>query len=182
MHLSKIERMSEALQDMLTMAQVDSMSAEDLEVRTVDLTQFLDGFVETFRPRAEAKAQQLSGTVDPQVDILHADDLYLGVALAKIVDNAIHYAEQGGTIQISIVRHEAQVAIAIRDTGMGIAEADLAHIFERFYRAKSHRPLDSGAGLGLSIAQRIIDLHHVRIEMVSVIGSGITFTIWLPCG
>ena len=183
-HLDKIERMSETLQErlqaMLTMSQLDMMTSADLELRTVDLAQLLSGLVETFRPQAEAKAQQLRGEVDPQAGTLQADDLYLSMALAKVLDNAIHYTENGGTVQISITRHEAQVAITIRDTGIGIAEADRVHIFERFYRAKSHRPLDSGAGLGLSIAQRILDLHHGRIEVTSVVGSGSTFTILLP--
>ena len=183
-HLDKIERMSEALQDrlqdMLTMAQLGIMTAGDLEVRAVDLVQLLSNLIETFRPRAEAKAQQLSGEVGPQVGILQADGLYLDMALAKIVDNAIQYADNGGTIQISIARHESQVAIAIRDTGIGIADADLEHIFDSFYRAKRHRPLAAGAGLGLSIAQRIINLHHGRIEVNSVIGSGSTFTLLLP--
>ena len=183
-HLDQIERMSEALQDrlqaMLTMSQLDMMTSEDLELRTVDLAQLLSGLVETFRPRAEAKAQQLSGEVDSHVGTLQADDLYLGMALAKLLDNAIHYTENGGEIYITIGQREAQVAIAIRDTGIGIADADLALIFERFYRAKSHRPLDAGAGLGLSIAQRIIDLHHGRIEVSSGSGTGSTFTILLP--
>ena len=183
-HLDKIERMSEALQDrlqdMLTMAQLDIMTAEDLEVRTVDLAQLLDGLVETFRPRAQAKAQQLSTEIEPQASTVQVDDLYFVMALANVVENAIQYTDNGGTIQITIARRELQVAIAIRDTGMGIADADIPHLFDRFYRAKSHRPLDASAGLGLSIAQRIIDLHHGRIEVTSVVGSGSTFTLLLP--
>ena len=183
-HLDKIERMSETLQDrmqdMLTLSQLDMMTAADLEFWRVDLAQLLRRLVETFHLRAEAKGQQLIGELDPQADTLQADNLYLAMALAKVVENAIHYTDNGGTVHISIARHETLVAIAIRDTGIGIAEADLAHVFERFYRAKSNRPLDSGAGLGLSIAQRIVDLHRGRIEVTSILGSGSTFTFLLP--
>ena len=97
-----------------------------------------------------------------------------------MVENAIHYTENGGTIHIAIVRHERHVAISVRDTGIGIAESDLPHIFERFYRAKSYRPLNSGSGLGLSLAQRIIALHNGQIEVASVVDSGSTVTILLP--
>ncbi|MEO8391604.1 MAG: PAS domain-containing sensor histidine kinase, partial [Chloroflexota bacterium] len=183
-HLDKIamlsEKLQDRLQDMLSMSQLDMMTAADLEFRTVDLAQFLERLVETFRLSAEAKGQQFSGELDADAVTVYADDLYLGMALGKIVENAIHYTGNSGSIQIAITRREEQVAMTIRDTGIGIAEANLGHIFERFYRVKSHRPLDSGAGLGLSIVQRIVELHNGQIEVTSVVGSGSTFTLLLP--
>ena len=99
-HLDQIESMSESAAGSTAgdahHVTVGHDDREDLELRTVDLAQLLGGLVETFRPRAEAKAQQLSGEVNSRVGTLQADELYLGMALAKIVDNAIHYTDERG--------------------------------------------------------------------------------------
>ena len=115
-----------------------------------------------------------------------------------MIDNALRHTPAGGTITIAAQRDpndRHKVLIEIRDTGDGIAPADLPHVFDRFYRANHARTHDSsqnakaganqigngiGSGLGLSIAQRLVELHHGLISVSSSLGQGAVFRIELP--
>jgi two-component system, OmpR family, sensor kinase len=100
----------------------------------------------------------------------------------NLVANAIQYTPQGGEVFLSLERIGEQARIICRDTGPGIPAEDLPHIFERFYRAEKSRTRGktTGFGLGLSIANWIVERHGGRIEVVSKEGQGTTFAIWLP--
>jgi len=100
----------------------------------------------------------------------------------NLVANAVQYTPQGGEVFLSLERIGEQARIICRDTGPGIPAEDLPHIFERFYRAEKSRTRakTSGFGLGLSIANWIVERHGGRIEVVSKEGQGTTFAIWLP--
>ena len=153
-HLDKIEIMSEKLQnrlqDMLMMSELDMLTTDDLELRTVDLAQLLRQLIDMSQPMRRGKVSAARRRLSClRSASLQADELYLALALTKVVHNAIHYTDNGGTIHLAIARLERQVAISVRDTGVGIAESDLPHIFERFYRAKSYRPLRLRFGIGI---------------------------------
>ncbi|HJS20028.1 MAG TPA: HAMP domain-containing sensor histidine kinase [Anaerolineales bacterium] len=100
----------------------------------------------------------------------------------NLVANAIQYTPQGGEVFISLEQIKHQARVIVRDTGPGIPAEDLPHIFERFYRAEKSRTRgkSTGFGLGLSIANWIVEKHGGRIEVVSQDGKGTTFVIWLP--
>ena len=100
----------------------------------------------------------------------------------NLVANAVQYTPQGGEIFLSLDRIGEQARIICRDTGPGIPAEDLPHIFERFYRAEKSRTRreTTGFGLGLSIANWIVERHGGRIEVNSQEGKGTTFAIWLP--
>lgn len=100
----------------------------------------------------------------------------------NLVANAIQYTPQGGDVYLSLEQIKDQARVIIRDTGPGIPAEDLPHIFERFYRAEKSRTRgkSTGFGLGLSIANWIVEKHGGRIEVVSQEGKGTTFVIWLP--
>jgi len=100
----------------------------------------------------------------------------------NLVANAIQYTPQGGEVFLSLERIGEQARIICRDTGPGIPAEDLPHIFERFYRAEKSRTRGrtTGFGLGLSIANWIVERHGGRIEVDSKEGRGTTFAIWLP--
>ncbi len=105
--------------------------------------------------------------------------------VAILIDNAIKYSPSGGTVKATSSVSGHHVVITVSDEGMGIPEAARAHIFDRFYRADTSRARDSGEqpgghGLGLSIAKRIVDLHHGTISVSSKPGRGSTFTVRLP--
>jgi two-component system OmpR family sensor kinase len=100
----------------------------------------------------------------------------------NLTANAIQYTPQGGDVYVSLEQIKDQARVIVRDTGPGIPAEDLPHIFERFYRAEKSRTRgkSTGFGLGLSIANWIVEKHGGRIEVVSKDGKGTTFAIWLP--
>ncbi|HLS20341.1 MAG TPA: HAMP domain-containing sensor histidine kinase [Bacillota bacterium] len=99
----------------------------------------------------------------------------------NIISNAIRYTPKGGSIIINIEKDTTQINVMIRDTGIGIAEEDLHHIFERFYKIDKARTRDEeSTGLGLAISQKIVELHNGTIMVESEEGKGTTFTITLP--
>ncbi|KDE48533.1 hypothetical protein DI43_03230 [Geobacillus sp. CAMR12739] len=99
----------------------------------------------------------------------------------NLIHNAIKFTPKGGTITIQLQRRGEQAIITFSDTGPGISEHDQPRIFERFYKAdKSRHRAAGGSGLGLSIAKKIVDIHHGTISVQSQPGEGATFIVELP--
>jgi signal transduction histidine kinase len=100
----------------------------------------------------------------------------------NLIYNSIKFTPQGGRICVDLYQQDGTIAFGIADTGIGISEEDQAHIFERFYKADKSRTRSNGggSGLGLSIAQKIIEMHHGSIAVASTPGEGTTFTVSLP--
>lgn len=129
---------------------------------------------------AEDKKIQLTNEVG---DLTVAGDRSsLAELLSIFIDNAVKYTPKGGKVTVSAARHHKNIHIDIADTGNGIKSADLARIFERFYRADSsrHKTDIGGYGLGLSIAKKITEAHYGHIEVKSTLGKGTVFTLVLP--
>ena len=99
--------------------------------------------------------------------------------MANLLDNAINYTGSGGKVAISVEAVQTQVKISVADSGIGIDEKDLPHIFERFYRADRSRSTP-GNGLGLSLAEAIVQAHKGQISVTSSSGKGSIFTVILP--
>jgi signal transduction histidine kinase len=114
----------------------------------------------------------------PAVSVLGDQDAIKQVLLI-LLDNALKFTPEGGTIAIGAAQSDRLGAIRFRDTGPGIAPETLPHIFERFYRSDESRT-GSGAGLGLAIAKELIEAQHGQIAVESEIGKGSTFTVSLP--
>jgi len=109
------------------------------------------------------------------------DAMALRRALLNLVDNALKYTPAGGTVELSLARDGAEAVVAVRDTGVGIAPADLERIFDPFVRLDAARARPTGGtGLGLAIARSIVTAHGGRVRAESVPGSGSTFTVSLP--
>ena len=112
---------------------------------------------------------------------IDADQDLLGEVWANFIHNSIKFTPQGGRIRIALRRRGRLVEFQIADTGIGISEQDQSRVFERFFKAdKSRTPSNGGSGLGLSIAQKIVQMHRGRIEVRSQLGEGTTFTVVLP--
>lgn len=116
----------------------------------------------------------------PQVFIL-GDSRLLHQVWINLITNSIKFTDEGGTLSVRVIPGEKVCTVEIADTGSGIAEEDLPHIFERFYRADKTRSRKEGSsGLGLAIVSKIVDMHEGSIDVKSRSGEGTTFRITLP--
>ena len=102
--------------------------------------------------------------------------------LSNLLDNALHYTPPGGTVEVRLASADGVARVEVADTGVGIPPDQLPHVFDRFYRASAARTRENGdgAGLGLAIAQRIVDLHGGTIGVESAVGEGTRFAFTLP--
>jgi signal transduction histidine kinase len=101
--------------------------------------------------------------------------------LGNLLDNAVKYTPEGGSIRISAWQEGDSVCLSVADTGVGIPEEDLPHVFERFYRADKARSRRlGGTGLGLAIVREIVAAHGGRVSVTSSVGQGSTFTVEMP--
>jgi signal transduction histidine kinase len=112
---------------------------------------------------------------------VYGDADQLKQVLVALLDNAFKYTPYEGSVSLSLTSDENHAIVKVSDTGIGILPEDLPHIFERFYRADRTRSRDrGGSGLGLTIAQSIVQEHQGTIEVESTPGRGSTFTLKLP--
>jgi signal transduction histidine kinase len=100
--------------------------------------------------------------------------------LLNLLSNAIKYNRPNGSVILTGNFTEGEISVCVQDTGMGIPEDSVPHLFQKFYRVREHEGKASGTGLGLSICKQIIQGHNGRIEVKSKIGVGTSFTIFLP--
>ncbi len=170
-------RMRRLINDLLLLAQADS--GMTLHKQPVEMDTLL---LDVYR-----QAQVMASGVGVNVRLGAEDQaMVLGDAdrlrqlLLNLVDNAIKYTPAGGDMILTLRRDGGWVQLGVEDTGIGIAPEDLAHIFDRFYRADPSRTRPGGSGLGLAIAQWIAQVHGGRIQVESLLGQGSRFTAWLP--
>ena len=115
--------------------------------------------------------------------MIAGDQGLLRHAMTNLVDNAIKYTPNDGTVTVSVEEQDSAMVIAVKDTGIGIAPADQARLFERFYRVKRRETVDiKGSGLGLAIVKSIAEWHRGRVWVESQMGEGATFYILIPFG
>ena len=133
---------------------------------------------ELFQPVAEDKGVKL--VVEISSDLRVRGVLQgLQRMLANLIDNALNYTPSPGTVIVSVRGDEKAGIIAVKDTGIGISEDELPHIFRRFYRCDRSRSLP-GTGLGLTLVEAIVHAHRGRIVVTSTPNVGTTFTVTLP--
>src|SRR5260370_1703963 len=189
-------RMGRLVNDLLTLARSDK-AVQDVrvngykkidggQVQTVDLDSLLlEGFRQ-YKPagenvndnREQGPRLMLQDIMPVQV---YGDPDQLKQVLVALLDNALKYTPYEGPVTLSLTADQNCAVVKVSDTGIGILPEDLPHIFERFYRADRARSRDSGgSGLGLTIAENIVQEHQGSIEVESAPGKGSTFTLRLP--
>jgi signal transduction histidine kinase len=102
--------------------------------------------------------------------------------MVNLLTNAIKYTSDGGKVTVGVLVEEKWITIEVKDSGNGIPEEEMLHIFDRFYRRPIHEQNDttSGTGLGLSIARSLVELHGGTIWVESIVGAGTSFFVKLP--
>jgi heavy metal sensor kinase len=144
----------------------------------VDIGALIRSACELFEPTTEDKHITLNCQA-PEKTFLLGDSRMLQRMLSNILDNAVKYTPPGGEVKISVSEANRDIVITVHDTGVGISQADLTRIFERFYRGDQSRS-EPGTGLGLSLARAIARAHGGDITVTSELNQGSTFTIILP--
>jgi signal transduction histidine kinase len=147
----------------------------------VDLGDVIEQAVITSRPAAASKDVSVTTEVEPDLPPVNADRERVGQVLRNLLDNAIRHTPEGGSVTVAARDEGVEIELRVRDSGAGIPPEHLPNIFERFYRADSSRTRSTGgAGLGLSIARQLVELHGGRIRAESAEGEGSTFYFTLP--
>lgn len=175
-------RMSRLVDDLLTLSRMEHHSLP-FAVEGVDVAVLIDSVVSRLIPRAENVGLTLRTEIPSVVPLVLGDPDRLQEVIINLVQNAIQYTPTKGTIVVSCESDAVKemVGIRVQDSGIGIPERDLPRIFERFYRVdKARSRASGGTGLGLAIVKHIVELHHGRIEVNSVVGQGTRFTVWIP--
>jgi heavy metal sensor kinase len=177
--LEESDRIARLVEALLLLSRADA-GVLRMDRQPVDLADLVAEVVEHARVLAEAQGVTLeSKSVAPLT--IHGDRAHLRRLLLNLVDNGIKYTPAGGRVTLSLQREGEWAALHIADTGIGLAAEEQKRIFQRFYRAPDAvLQGQEGSGLGLCIASSIAAAHDGRIEVQSAVGSGSTFTVFLP--
>jgi len=135
---------------------------------------------EQIEPSAEIKEMDLTATIAEDVWV-RGDEEQLGMMIQNLLENAIRYTPNSGSVRLEVLRSGDQATVSVVDTGIGIPREAHSRVFERFFRVDRARSRDrGGTGLGLAIVKHVAELHGGRVEVESEIGAGSTFSAYLP--
>jgi two-component system, OmpR family, phosphate regulon sensor histidine kinase PhoR len=174
------DRLSALTDDLLSLARLES-GHSNLQLQDVRLSELFASIVRDWGKRFAEKKLSVDVAVSPSLPVIQADPTRLQEILYNLLDNAVKYSHPGGKIRLEATHRDHAVEINVTDTGIGIPEADLPRIFERFYRADKARSRElGGTGLGLSIVKHIAQMHGGVVNAESTAGRGTTIRVSLP--
>lgn len=177
--LEEIVRMTSITDNLLLLAKAEQGTV-DVHLSEVDLENLLDELYEDSEVLAEQKNISVRLREKAPITIV-GDRGRLRQLLLNLVDNAIKYTPEGGTVTLAVRRQNGSALLEVQDTGIGIPPGEIDKIFDRFYRVDKARSREQGGtGLGLSIAKWIAELHRGTISVTSEVNKGSTFTVTLP--
>jgi len=176
---SEVKKMTNLVSELLMVARSDN-NALKVKIQRIDLAEILGQVVRTMAPLAEKKNIRLVGENFSKL-MINADEQKIKQLAIILVDNAIKYTLEGGTVLVEMGNSDGKRAVfSVMDSGIGIAAEDLDKVFERFYRVDKARSREMGGnGLGLAIASEIIKIHEGKISVASKLGEGTKFTVEL---
>ncbi len=182
-HLDTIEkqmqRLHKLITGLLTMTLLDS--GVPIALSAVDVNRLIADLVPTLQTQAEAQHIAFSAHLRPNLPFVYGNQQELSKAIQQLVDNSLQFTPPAGQVTVYTRAVDDTIQIEVADTGIGMSEDDLPHIFKRFYRADKARSTDTGGvGLGLPIVKQIVAAHNGQIDVASVSDGGSRFTITLP--
>lgn len=173
-------RMQNIVADLLELSHIE-VDGSRMPMETIELAKPVRSAISAIRGTAERKSIAVTLESVGRPLPIQGNDKRLEQVFTNLVDNAIKYTPEGGRIEVTIHHLEDRVEVTVRDTGIGMPEASLARIFERFYRVDKSRSRDmGGTGLGLAIVKHCIRAHGGSVEVQSEEGRGTCFTVILP--
>jgi signal transduction histidine kinase len=176
-HSEHLGRLTTELFELATLESAD----RKLHTESFSIAEIAQDVAQKFRPEAEQRHLKIECDLPPNTPLITADIGLIERVFENLIDNAIKYTPEGGTIRLSVTAGQNSVSAQVADTGCGIPASDLTKIFDRTYRTNKDRAdRPRGTGLGLAIAQRILLLHGSSVEVESALGVGTIFRFTLP--
>jgi two-component system OmpR family sensor kinase len=172
------ERLGKLVEELFELAKLDAQ-VTPIKVESFSMAELVQDVVQKFQLHAEQNGVALEAGVRPDLPLVRGDIALMERVLENLIDNAIRHTPAGGSVTVSLVPENGRFAVRVADTGRGISEEHLPHIFDRFYRVSDSATRGGGAGLGLAIAKRILELHGTTLSAESAVDRGTTFTFEL---
>ena len=173
-------RLRQLIGDLFELSKLDSASIQP-SLEWFSLAELLQDVSQEFELEAEKRGIDITVQAAPETSLVHADIGLMQRVLENLIRNALKFTPRGGSITVSLEPRPGRVAVAVADTGCGIAENELDRIFDRFYRSEQgEEQRSSSSGLGLAIVKRILDLHGSRITVESTLNEGTRFEFDIP--
>jgi signal transduction histidine kinase len=177
--LRNTKKLGNLIAELFELSKLDAKNVQpDLE--PVSIAELAQDVVMQFQPQANAKSIVLQANLpDEPLKLVNADIALMERAISNLIDNAIKNTPEGGMVNLTPANAGDRVIVKITDTGFGISDDQIARIFDRFYQVDGSRSPGNGAGLGLSIAQKILELHGAKLSVQSALNQGTTFSFSL---
>ncbi|HXG86880.1 MAG TPA: HAMP domain-containing sensor histidine kinase [Vicinamibacterales bacterium] len=169
------------IEELFDLAKLDAREV-NVKLEPFSLCELGQDVLQRFELLASRKGVDLEGVLSPTLPDVAADIRLIERVLVNLIENALRHTPTGGRVSLVCVADGPDVLVSVTDTGAGIPVAELLHIFERFYRPPTTTDLAHGAGLGLAIAKRILDLHGSTLSVVSEPSEGASFRFTLRAG
>lgn len=177
--LKNTNMLNKLVGDLFELSKLDARQIEP-QVEPFNMAELTQDVVMKFQPLAGEMGVALTADLPKDLPNVRGDLALIERALSNLIENAVRYTPGNGSVCVRLENTNHAVYVFVSDTGPGIPAEDLSRIFERFYRLEKSRTSRHGAGLGLAIAQKIIELHNSRIKVESVVNEGTTFSFVLP--
>lgn len=176
---AEIERESQIISDLLSLVKMDKSAAKP-DISLVNINELLEIIMKRIQPIAEkANVELVLESFRPVT--AEVDEVKMSLAISNLVENAVKYNREGGFVHVTLNADHQYFFLTVEDSGIGIPEDSLQHVFERFYRVdKSHSREIGGTGLGLAITRNSIIMHRGAIKVHSELGVGTTFSVRVP--
>jgi len=180
----EVDLQARLVEDILQISRIDA-GRLDIKPRPTPLNELTEVAVASHQVLTQDRGLTLEHRPAEPGPVALVDPQQMMQVLNNLVRNAINYTPEGRKVMISTGKDEAEgrvwATLTVADTGIGIPEEELPHIFERFFRGEEPRQMQvPGTGLGLAIVKEIVELHGGRVTVESLMGEGSTFTVWLP--
>jgi signal transduction histidine kinase len=175
-------RLTNLVEATLGLSQLE-IGNKEFQIGPVMFNNIVEEIVLGHQARADAFNLQLTTLLQPDLPMVMGNQIQLAQLITNLITNAINYNQVNGQIVVetNFVKDEAMVCLKVSDSGIGIAQVELPHLFDRFYRGQQTGQSNiPGTGLGLAIVKEIVALHHGRIDVTSQINEGTTFSVFLP--
>ncbi len=176
----EIDRENQIIEDLLTLVKMDKSAESQMNIEQVNINGELELILKRLRPIAKRGNVELvlESIREVTADV---DRVKISLAITNLVENAIKYNRDSGNVRVTLDADHKYFYVKVTDTGIGIPEDALEHIFERFFRVDKARSREvGGTGLGLAIAKNVIQMHHGIIDVESTPGEGTTFSMRIP--